>query len=61
MIHFHSFAISLRCFLRDERAATAVEYAMIAAGIGVAIVATVIAMGSSLTGMYDTVSSAYPN
>jgi pilus assembly protein Flp/PilA len=57
-------SLNFRCFRRmllDEGGATAVEYAMIAAGVAVAIVATVTAMGSSLKGMYQTVNGAYPN
>jgi pilus assembly protein Flp/PilA len=45
-------------FLRDERGATAIEYAMIAAGIAVAIVAAVNSLGVSVKGMYDTISAA---
>lgn len=51
---------TLRRFVRDEKAATAIEYAMIAAGIGVAVVATVMAMGTSLKGMYEKVQSVWP-
>lgn len=51
---------SFHRFLLDESAATAIEYAMIAAGIGVAIAVTVTALGSSLTGKYQAVDSAYP-
>ena len=47
-------------FLRDEKAATAIEYAMIAAGVGVAIAATVMALGSQLNIMYESVQSAWP-
>jgi pilus assembly protein Flp/PilA len=49
-----------RRFLRDEKAATAIEYAMIAAGVGVAIAATVMALGSQLNIMYESVQSAWP-
>ncbi len=49
---------TLRRFLRDERGATAIEYAMIAAGIAVAIVAAVNALGVSVLGMYQTISAA---
>ncbi len=49
---------ALRSFLRDERGATAIEYAMIAAGIAVAIVAAVNSLGVSVTGMYETISAA---
>jgi pilus assembly protein Flp/PilA len=49
---------TFRRFLRDERGATAIEYAMIAAGIAVAIVAAVNSLGVSVKGMYDTISAA---
>ncbi len=55
-----SLALTFRRFLKDERGATAIEYAMIAAGIAVAVVATVTALGSSVTAMFTTVKSAYP-
>lgn len=38
----------LRRFGADERGATAIEYAMIAAGVGATIAATVYSMGSTL-------------
>ena len=37
-----------RRFVKDEGAATAIEYAMIAAGIGATIASTVWALGSTL-------------
>jgi len=42
-------------FLRDDAGATAIEYAMIASGIGVAIAATVVSLGSSVQGLYQNV------
>ncbi len=42
-------------FLRDETAATSIEYAIIASGIAVAIVATVQGLGTSINGMYTSV------
>jgi Flp pilus assembly pilin Flp len=43
-------------FLADERGATAIEYALIASAIGVAIASTVWAFGSSLRdGTYQKV------
>ncbi len=47
-----------RRFLRDERGATAIEYAMIAAGIAVAILAAVNSLGVSVLGMYETIKNA---
>lgn len=44
-----SAAACLRSFLRNEDGATAVEYALVAGGIAVAIVATVFALGTELT------------
>ncbi len=49
---------TFRRFLRDERGATAIEYALIAAGIAVAIVSAVNSLGVSVKGMYDSVSAA---
>ena len=45
-------------FMRDDRGATAIEYAMIASGIAVAIAATIVALGSSVNGMYSSVLTA---
>jgi len=54
-------AISKKCvrrFLRDESGATAIEYAMIASGIAVAIAATIVSLGSSVKGLYSNVLTA---
>jgi pilus assembly protein Flp/PilA len=45
-------------FLHDEGGATAIEYAMIASGIAVAIAATIVTLGSSVQGMYTNVATA---
>ncbi len=50
-------ALALR-FLRDDGGATAIEYAMIASGIAVAIAATLVTLGSSVQGMYASVATA---
>jgi pilus assembly protein Flp/PilA len=44
-------------FLKDEHGATAIEYAMIAAFIAVAIVGAVTTLGTSLTGIFANVST----
>ena len=44
-------------FLRDETGVTAIEYGLIAAGIGVAIVVVVEQVGVSLTAMFESVKS----
>jgi pilus assembly protein Flp/PilA len=49
---------SIGRFIRDESAATAIEYGLIAAGIAVAIIATVQALGTNLNTTFSTVSTA---
>ena len=44
-------------FLVDEAGVTAIEYGLIAAGIAVAIIATVAALGSNLNNTFTTVST----
>ena len=46
-------------FIRDEKAATSIEYALIATGIAVAIVAAVNSLGTTLGGKYATVKAAF--
>ncbi len=40
--------------MRDDSGATAIEYAMIASGVGVAIAATVTSLGSGVKGLFTT-------
>jgi pilus assembly protein Flp/PilA len=49
---------SILQFFRDESAATAIEYGLIAAGISVAIIATVQALGTNLNATFSSVSTA---
>jgi pilus assembly protein Flp/PilA len=49
----------LSCFFRDERGATAIEYAIIASGIAVAIAASVTSLGSSVNNLFTSVSTAF--
>lgn len=49
---------TFRRLLREERGATAIEYAMIAAGIAVAIVAAVNSLGVTVLDMYQTIKNA---
>lgn len=46
-------------FIRDEKAATSIEYALIATGIAVAIVAAVNGLGTTLGDKYATVKAAF--
>ena len=48
---------ALRSFLEDDRAATAIEYALIAGGISIVIIAAVTSIGTTLNGTFGNVSS----
>jgi pilus assembly protein Flp/PilA len=45
-------------FLKDESAATAIEYGLIAAGIAVAIIPVVTSVGSKLKTTFTTIQAA---
>ena len=45
-------------FWNDQSGATAIEYGLIAAGISVAIIATVQALGTNLNNTFQSVSTA---
>jgi pilus assembly protein Flp/PilA len=45
-------------FWRDETAATAIEYGLIAAGISLAIIAAVNGLGSNLNGMFTSINTS---
>jgi pilus assembly protein Flp/PilA len=51
-------AQSIRRFSKDETAATAIEYSLIAAGIALAIVVVVQTIGTQVKVPYATVSTA---
>jgi pilus assembly protein Flp/PilA len=48
-----------RRFVADERAATAIEYAIIAAGIAGAIAIAITALGGSVQAMWNSVKDAF--
>lgn len=47
---------TLRIFLRNESGATAIEYGLIAALVGVAIIAGIRVLGTTLSGTFANVS-----
>ena len=53
-------AVSSLCrrFLHEQQGATAIEYALIAAGIAAAIIVAVNALGVSVVNMWSAVSAA---
>ena len=50
-------SVHVQQFARDERAATAVEYGLIVAGISIAILSTVFAIGEQLNDMFTFIST----
>jgi pilus assembly protein Flp/PilA len=48
---------SLARFVKDESGATAIEYGLIAAGIAVAIITAVQALGTSLPTMFNGIAT----
>ena len=48
---------TLKAFLADESGATAIEYGLIAAGISIAIIATVKGLGTKLNSTFSSVST----
>lgn len=48
-----------KSFLSDEKGATAIEYAMIALFIGVAIVGSATNIGTALTGVFTDVTTGF--
>lgn len=51
--------LSIGRFVRNESGTTAIEYALIATGISVAILAAVQAIGGSVAGFYNSVADAF--
>ena len=52
---------TLKNFVKDESGATAIEYGLIAAGISVAIIATVNTLGGQLQNTFSNVSGQLGN
>lgn len=48
----------LRRFARDEGGATAIEYALVASGIGVAAAGAIASLGTNVKGLYTKVLAA---
>ena len=49
---------TIRAFMADETGATAIEYGLIAAGIALAIIATVNGLGSKLNTKFTSINSS---
>ena len=46
------------CFVKDESGATAIEYALIAAGISLAIIAVVNGLGTTLNEKFTSINTS---
>ena len=53
----HTRLTDLKAFYRDKSGATAIEYGLIAAGIAVAIIAAVFALGEDIEAFFLDVSA----
>ena len=53
----HDMTALIKKFVTDETGATAIEYALIASGIALAIIAGISATSGSINNMYSTVTS----
>ncbi len=53
----HNRVTELKTFGKDESGATAIEYGLIAAGIAVAIIAAVFALGDEVKGFFENIQS----
>jgi pilus assembly protein Flp/PilA len=49
----------VRLFLGDDSGATSIEYALIASGISIVIVATANRVGGSLIALFNTLGTAF--
>ena len=59
MTRLHTMTGLAGRFIRDEQGATAIEYAMIAAGVGAAVAATVYSLGTATKGLYSSVAALF--
>jgi pilus assembly protein Flp/PilA len=48
----------IRRFIACESGATAIEYALIAAGIGIAIITAVNALGTAISGKFNSIKTS---
>ncbi len=56
---WYQLAVRLGAVRRNRKGATAIEYALIAAGISLAIITTVFLLGTDVLGLYQDVESGF--
>lgn len=54
---FKISVIRLRAFIQNRRGATAIEYALMAAGIALALITVVYLMGDDVLGLFQSVQT----
>jgi pilus assembly protein Flp/PilA len=54
-----NLTIRFRRFLRDQRGATAIEYAIIAAGVAAVLVGTIATLGGKVGLLWETIKAAF--
>ncbi len=52
--------INFRKWLRDDQGVTSIEYALVGSLIAIVILASVIALGSSVKSLYEMIAAAMP-
>jgi Flp pilus assembly pilin Flp len=61
-MQYAALALLVRRFAADRNATTAIEYALIASCVSVAIVGAVVALGSEVRdGLFQKIMDAYPS
>jgi pilus assembly protein Flp/PilA len=58
---WYSAKSRVRAFLKNSDGATAIEYGLIAAGIAVAIIAAVFALGNTISDFFNTIGDNMAN
>ena len=53
----HNLVTNLKNFGKDESGTTSIEYSLIAAGIAVAIIAAIFALGDEVKGFFQDIQS----
>jgi Flp pilus assembly pilin Flp len=49
----------LRCYIDNQKAATAIEYALIVGGVALSIATVIFIFGDDITSLFETVSSIF--
>ena len=56
---WHGLPTTVHLLLRDRRGTTAIEYAIMASGISLAIISTIYSLGDSVKALYDKIVAMF--